>query len=241
MRVVLIEDEVPALDHLEALLARVAPDAKVVARLRTVRETRAWLLGGAAADVILADIELGDGLSLDAFAEAVPDVPVIFATAFDHYLAPALAQNGIAYLLKPLREVELAAALRKLRRLERHFLASLPPPPARLVGRRGVDWVSVPVAELAWINVRHGACWATDRAGGEILLEQPLATLEAALDPARFYRVNRWFLVALDAIARVRPEGKGRLSLVLDPPAAGPVVVPQEGAAAFRTWFGMGA
>jgi DNA-binding LytR/AlgR family response regulator len=247
MRVVLIEDEVPALDHLAALLRKVAPDARVTAQLRTVRETRAWIAAGAEADLVLADIELGDGLSLDALADSGLTAPVLFTTAFDHYLAPALAGNGVAYLHKPVREADLAQAIEKVRRLERHFLGGLadlarrlrPPHPARIVGRRGLDWVSLATEDLAWVHVRHGGSWAMDRHGAELLLDAPLSALEPTLDPARFLRVNRWFLVALAAIRRVRPEGRGRLLVVVEPEAPVPVVVPQEGAAAFRSWFGL--
>lgn len=247
VRVALVEDEVPALEHLERLLGRVAPDAVVVARLRTVRQTRAWLETGVA-DLILADIELGDGTSLDAFAGCDRDVPIVFTTAHDHYLAPALATNGIAYLHKPVAEADLAGAIDKLQRLERHFVGGLaalaqrvaaPARGVRLVGRRGVDWVSVPVESVAYVRVRSAMTIATTRDGVEVWLDEPLSAVVARLDPARFHRVNRWSVVALDAILRVRSEGKGRLLLVLDPAPAEDVVVPQENAAAFRRWFGM--
>jgi DNA-binding LytR/AlgR family response regulator len=254
MRVALIEDEVPALEHLELLLARIRPDAEVVAKLRTVRQTRVWLREGAArCDLVLADIQLGDGLSLDAFAEAPCEVPVVFTTAYDHHLAPALAGNGIAYLLKPIREAELAVALAKHERLERHYVGGLgavarllssgvahgPAAPPRLVGRRGLDWVNVPVEDVRWVRVRNGITAAVVADGGEVMLEEPLHRLQEQLAPAGFFRANRWYLVSLRAIERVRPEGRGRLRLILAPTPDEPVVVPQENAAAFRGWFGM--
>lgn len=249
MRVALVEDEVPALEHLERLLGRVVPDLEVVARLRTVRQTRAWLAAGEA-ELIVADIELGDGTALDALADCDRDVPIVFTTAHQHYLAPALAANGIAYLTKPVGEADLAAAIDKLRRLERHFvggLASLaqrlavaaPARTDRLVGRKGVDWVALPVSTVAYVHVRNGMTYATSRDGQEIWLDEPLAAVAARLDPARFHRVNRWWVVALDAISRVRGEGRGRLVVIVDPPAEEAVVVPQERAEAFRRWFGM--
>lgn len=244
MRVALIEDELPALEHLEALLLRVRPDAEVVARLRTVRQVREWLGRELPCDLILADIQLGDGLSLDALGEVQRDVPVVFTTAYDHHLVPALATNGIAYLLKPLREPDLAEALAKHRRLERHFLGELArrvraDAPARLVGRRGADWVGVPVSELRWVRVRHGIVCAVTAAGAEVMLDDALAAVQEQLEPAGFFRANRWYLVSLPGVERVRSEGRGRLGLVLSPPADEPVVVPQETAAAFRRWFGV--
>ncbi len=155
MKVALVEDELPALEHLERLLARVSPGAVVVARLRTVRQLRGWLADDGDANLVLADVQLGDGLSIDAFAGSARALPVVFVTAHDHFLTEALAADGIAYLLKPLREADLALALAKLARLERHFArtlgevaAALSPATDRLVGRRGLDWVSVPVADV---------------------------------------------------------------------------------------------
>ncbi|MEZ4237539.1 MAG: LytTR family DNA-binding domain-containing protein [Myxococcota bacterium] len=246
MRVALIEDEVPALEHLERLVGRLRPDAEVIAALRTVRQTRAWLATPAASrcDLVLADIQLGDGLSLDAFAGVDLAVPVVFTTAYDHHLAPALAGNGIAYLLKPIGEADLAAALDKHARLERHYVGALGAlarqvtAPTRLVGRRGLDWVGVPVEDVRWVRVRNGVTVAATADGAELMLEAPLNQVQQQLEPA-FFRVNRWYLVSLPAIERVRPEGRGRLRLLLHPTPDEPVVVPQENAAAFRAWFGM--
>lgn len=248
MRVALIEDELPALEHLELLLGRLLPQLQVCARLRTVRETRAFLREGPPVDLLVADIQLGDGLSLDALAAHPVDLPVIFTTAYDHHLAPALAGNGIAYLLKPIREAELAQALAKLRRLERHFLGGEGPlapvaaPPAleRLVGRRGGDWAGLELEAVAWFTVRNGIVWAVDQAGQELMIDPSLSQLEARLDPRGWFRVSRWFLVRLSAVTRVRAEGRGRLSLTLAPPSAEPVLVSQESAPAFRAWFGIG-
>lgn len=247
MRVVLIEDEVPALEHLERLLGRVRPRAQVVARLRTVRAMRAWFADvQTAPDLILADIHLGDGTSLDAMDGSDLATPVVYTTAHDDHHADALAQNGIAYLLKPVREAELAAALDRLDRLEQHFRGGTHPAPTdpagwpqRLVGRRGLDWVGVPVSDVRWIRVRHGVTTAVTDDGSELMLEEPLNRVQSQLDPARFFRANRWYLVSLDAIDRVRAIGRGRLGLVLSPPAADDIEVTQQHAAAFRSWFGM--
>ena len=247
MKVVLIEDEVPALEHLERLLLRCRPQATVVARLRTVKQVRAWLAADpTACDLVMADIQLGDGTSLEALGEAELAVPVIFTTAHDQYLAQAFDRNGVAYLLKPVREAELLAALDRLDRLERHFVGSLrslvqnlTTAPTRLVGRRGRDWVGLPVEGVRWIRVRQGTTTAHDAEGTEVMLEEPLNRLQAMLEPAGFFRANRWYLVSLAAVSRVRPAGRGRLSLVLDPPADEVVEVPQQQSAAFRAWFGM--
>ena len=115
LRILILEDEYPAAERLQRLLAQAAPDAQVLAVLDTVAGALAWLAAHPAPDLILSDIQLADGLSLDVFAQTVVAGPVIFTTAYDQYALQAFRANGIDYLLKPLKLPELQAALAKLR------------------------------------------------------------------------------------------------------------------------------
>jgi DNA-binding LytR/AlgR family response regulator len=115
LRILILEDEYPAAERLQRLLAQAAPDAQVLAVLDTVAGALAWLATHPAPDLILSDIQLADGLSLDVFAQTVVAGPVIFTTAYDQYALQAFRANGIDYLLKPLKLPELQAALAKLR------------------------------------------------------------------------------------------------------------------------------
>ena len=115
MTILLLEDEYPATERLQRLLAQAAPDAKVLAVLDTVAGALAWLATNPAPDLILSDIQLADGLSLEIWEQAVVPSPVIFTTAFDAYAIRAFQANSIAYLLKPVKLAELQAAFAKLR------------------------------------------------------------------------------------------------------------------------------
>ena len=108
----------------------------------------------------------------------------------------------------------------------------------RLLVQRGLDFVSLPVADVAYLFTSHGVVFARARGGEQFLVDQPLAELEPALDPARFFRLNRQLIAGLDAVVRFRRAGKGRLEVTLAPPTREPVVVSQERAAAFREWLG---
>jgi two-component system LytT family response regulator len=120
MTILVLEDEAPARAWLTQVLARHRPNATVTA-LASVADALAWLASHPAPDLILADIQLADGLSLEIFERAQPGCPVIFTTAYDEYLVEAMQRDGIAYLLKPLREEDVAGALAKYDRLESHF------------------------------------------------------------------------------------------------------------------------
>ncbi|MCC3154627.1 LytTR family DNA-binding domain-containing protein [Hymenobacter sp. BT770] len=113
MTILLLEDEYPAAERLQRLLAQAAPEAQVVAVLDTVSGALAWLAAHPAPDLILSDIQLADGLSLEIWEQAVVPSPVIFTTAFDAYAIRAFQANSIAYLLKPVKLAELQAALAK--------------------------------------------------------------------------------------------------------------------------------
>ena len=115
MTILLLEDEYPAAERLQRLLAQAAPEAQVLAVLDTVAGALAWLASNPAPDLILSDIQLADGLSLEIWEQAVVPSPVIFTTAFDAYAIRAFQANSVAYLLKPVKLAELQAALAKLR------------------------------------------------------------------------------------------------------------------------------
>jgi DNA-binding LytR/AlgR family response regulator len=126
MNIIIVEDEPLASRMVVQMLARVAPEAAVVAELSSVAGLTRWLGVHRAPDLILADIELEDGRVFDAFASSGPAAPIVFITAYDRFLVDAFRTHGIAYLIKPLQEDELAAALAKYEDLRRAFASAKP-------------------------------------------------------------------------------------------------------------------
>ena len=114
MTILILEDEYPAAERLQRLVAQAAPGAQVLAVLDTVAGALAWLATHPAPDLILSDMQLADGLSLEIWEQAVVPSPVIFTTAFDAYAIRAFQAHSVAYLLKPVKLGELQAALAKL-------------------------------------------------------------------------------------------------------------------------------
>jgi two-component system LytT family response regulator len=115
MQVLILEDEYPAAERLQRLLRQAAPEARVLAVLDTVAGALTWLANNPAPGLILSDIQLADGLSLEIWEQAVVPSPVIFTTAYDAYAIRAFRANSVDYLLKPVKLPELQAALQKLR------------------------------------------------------------------------------------------------------------------------------
>jgi DNA-binding LytR/AlgR family response regulator len=259
LRLFIAEDEPPALARLVEALQRIAPQAEVVGAAGTVQAARRWLAEHPAPDLLLLDIQLGDGLSLALFDDAAnaPAAPVIFTTAHDAFVLEAFRCNAIDYLLKPVADAALAASLERYESLNRHFTANLAglrdalqpragigPGAAgrgawrqRLVLRKGAAFASVRCEDIAWCTSIDKLSFVLTHAGERLLADESLAELEAALDPRRFFRANRQTLVQLDAVKSFRPLGKGQLKLELQPAADGDVIVSQERARAFRDWL----
>ena len=243
MDVLLVEDEPPALARLEEGLRACAPEARVVGRLGSVRETVIWLRAHPSPDLVLMDLQLSDGLSLEVFRQVELQAPVIVVTAYDQHVLEALALNCIDYLLKPVRQERLARALDKYLRLRGHFAGGAAPPGGpprprgRVLVRKGVEFASLPLASVAYFFTQNKLVFVRERSGGQHLVDRPLAELEAELDPAVFCRLNRKYLAHVEAIRRFRPQESGKLLVTLDPPPAEPVTVSQERAAAFREWM----
>ncbi len=252
--VFIAEDEPPARERLVEALSRVAPQAQVVACADSVRGTSAWLAAHAPPDLLLLDIQLADGLSLELFRADAPiplqQVPVIFTTAYDRFALDAFQALAVDYLLKPVSDAALAGALAKARRLQASFAQDLgpwlvraAPEPAgpwrqRLVARRGpAQFHPLPVARIAQLVSLDKATYALTMDGERYAVEQTLSELETQLDPTRFFRITRQLIVAAQAVRHYSPAGKGRLRVALEPAGGGEVFVSQERAAEFKAWL----
>ena len=250
LRVAIIEDEAPAVARLADLLGKLEPPCQLVATADSVAAAARMLRTTAAHDtpeLIFADIQLGDGLSLDLFRESPPTCPVVFTTAHDDYVLDAFATHGIAYLLKPVKPAELAAAVRKYRELGRHFagnvaaLAAALAAPARrtrILAQTGRVFQPVPIADVAYFFSDSKLTFLVTRTGEKRLVNEPLATLASELDSGAFFRLNRNYLVHASAIRGFSSVGKGRLTVQLQPRCSDEVIVSQENGAAFRAWVG---
>jgi two-component system LytT family response regulator len=264
MQVLILEDEYPAAERLQRLLQQAAPEAQVLAVLDTVASALAWLATHPAPELILSDIQLADGLSLEIWEQAVVTSPVIFTTAYDAYAIRAFRANSVDYLLKPVKLPELQAALRKLRQwpgvneeaeirneeltpvpnssftLER-LLDALPRPgrpyKSRFLVRQGEQLLPLPAFEAAWFQSRHELTTLATHDGRRFVVDYTLEQLESLLDPGQFFRLNRQVLAHLPAVRRLHPHFGGKLLVELHPAPADEVLVSREKAAAVKAWL----
>ena len=251
MKVVILEDEQAATRRLEKLLLEINPDIDILARLESVEAALSWFQDNPAPDLLLQDIHLADGSSFELFDYIQITTPVIFTTAYDEYALKAFKVNAIDYLLKPIKRVELEQALQKFR-LTRPVAApnyeqlgeemrrqhQQPAFLQRLLVRLGTSMKLLELSDAAYFYTRDKITFLVSRSQNRRFpVDMPLDKLESRLDPARFFRINRQFIVQIDAIGEMKPYSKSRLKIELYPPADTETVVSTERSGAFKRWL----
>ncbi len=250
MKFIIIEDEKPAAEKLQKALRKIDPGLELVTVLRSVKESLDWFREKPVPDLIFMDIELTDGSSLQIFDEVVISCPVIFTTAYDDYWQAAFEHNSIDYLLKPIREEKLQLALFKYDKLKQYFAEHLkelsdftknPQTDAykkRFLVKLGADYISIATADIAYFYATHKLVCMVEKGGRKFILDQSLSDIEKQLDPGLFYRVNRKYILQMNAIRRIRSYPKSKLIIEVSPAAAEEIIVSQENAMAFKAWMG---
>ena len=122
MKIIIVEDELPALEKLERYILQYDTSIDIVARLSNISDTVNWIKDKKNDfDIAFMDIQLSDGLSFDVFDYVNFNKPVIFVTAFDEYAIDAFKTNSIDYLLKPIRFTDVSKALNKYKNLKTYL------------------------------------------------------------------------------------------------------------------------
>jgi Response regulator of the LytR/AlgR family len=252
MQVLILEDEPLVAAHLVRLVHQLQPDWQLLGPLASLREVNVWLQQHPHPDLILADIQLSDGISLDLFNHLQPACPVIFTTAYDHYAIRAFKINSIDYLLKPVDVEELENAFKKFALLREKYsnpvylqeLMQFVQHQQRKQAFKesftvhyGRSVYVVPVGEvvcftkqeLIYLHQADGRQWITDF--------RSLDEVEDLLDPQKFYRANRQCIVQKAFLSGYRSDDTGKLNLQLKMAKPLPVMVSKDKAAAFKEWI----
>jgi two-component system LytT family response regulator len=247
MKILIIEDENPALKKLAQMVRDYDPAINIVGTTGSVKDTIRWLKNHPRPDLILLDIQLSDGLSLEIFKHVSVTCPVIFTTAYDQHILEAFNYNCIDYLLKPIKQEKLNRALDKYLKLKTHFTQDFvsllknigqeeSPYKQRITVKKGVDYLSVKTEDIAFFFTEYKLVFLITHKGEKYLADKTLSDLQSELNPAEFFRVNRKYLVHINAIARFKPYDKGRIEVDVKPPVREQIIISQEKAAAFREW-----
>jgi len=229
IKIVIIEDEIPARKKLKRFLEEQERTTEVVAEIDTV-EMAVEFLNNTKVDLIFSDIELLDGNAFDIYNQVLVSCPIIFTTAYDQFWMNAFESNGIAYLLKPFSKERFQKAWEKFllfrnsvddksklltnlsKLIEQHINGKSYKKRFTIHTHQG--FYLLPIENIAFFEANEGVVFAFDAIGKKHLLsESTLKEIEEQVNPSHLFRINRSELVSKQHIEKIERYGKNTLAV----------------------------
>ncbi|WP_299444023.1 LytTR family DNA-binding domain-containing protein [uncultured Aquimarina sp.] len=250
MNVIIIEDEKPAARRLSRMLDDLG--IKVNTMLHSVSESIEWFSNNEHPDLIFLDIQLSDGLSFEIFDTVTIKSSIIFTTAYDEYALKAFKLNSIDYILKPIDDEELEAAVKKYKdqlpstqslQVDFEDIKKLLVNPMdrvykkRFTARVGQHLKIFSVEEIECFYSENKGTYLHTNENRNYLIDTTLESLENELNPQQFYRVNRKFYININAIKDIISYTNSRLQIKLHHFNEQEIIVARERVKDFKDWL----
>jgi DNA-binding LytR/AlgR family response regulator len=250
MKVLIVEDEPIAGESLATQIMSCKAGAEVISIIDSVEDSVSFFKSGKQVDLAFFDIQLADGKSFDIFRQVDIDIPVIFTTAYDQFTLQAFKFNSIDYLLKPIDPAELAQAFAQydkyhnrkpwddelMEKISRQFQ---PAYKQRFLLRMGGQFASEATEDIAYFYADGKVTFACLHDNHRrYIVDYALEKLEQQfLNPRHFFRINRKFIININAISRIKTYANGRLRVLTEPPCDLDMIVSRERVSQFKDWL----
>jgi len=253
MKVLIVEDEELAVKKLQKTLAAVDDTIEVAGVTDSIQETVNWLQSNPAPDLVLMDIELADGQSFEIFKLTEVKSPVIFTTSYDEFALKAFKVNSVDYLLKPVQQDELQAALEKYHKLKgnskteltldslvKELQQKLQPREfrKRFLVKHAQKLVSIEVEDIAYFYSDGRLNFFKTNDNRKFVVDYTMDELEEMLNPDDYFRISRSFYVSVNSIDKIEDYFGNRLILQLKPAVDKEALVSREKVSDFKKWMG---
>lgn len=252
MRVLILEDEQPALERMIELLQQYDKNIILAAAFDSVKDTVDWLKSSPHPDLIFMDIQVADGLCFDVFNKVQVRAPVIFTTAYQEYAIRAFKVNSIDYLLKPVDFEELATAMEKFRKLF-HDKKDIPvlrqdiiegvrkmlekPHKNRFVIKVGEHLRTVSADDILYFFSQDKTTHISTTGNRTLIIDYSLDHLMEIIDNEKFFRINRQHIINREAITDIVMYSRSRLKIRMKTETCDPLIVSREKVNAFKAWL----
>jgi DNA-binding LytR/AlgR family response regulator len=248
MNCLIAEDEKVAAERLVGLIKKYDPSIDISEIVQSVKNAVQWLNTHQAPDLIFMDIQLADGLSFEIFEQTIVKTPVIFTTAYDEYALKAFKVNSIDYLLKPVDFNELKNAIDKYKEnnSSKEIPAQVFDSIMHSLTKKYKDKFVINVGEhikvfttedIQCFYIMEKYTFLQNNPGRDYAINYSLDQLEDLLDPARFFRINRKFIVSSSAILDIISFSNSRLQVKLNSNKSDDLIVSREKVLDFKKWL----
>jgi DNA-binding LytR/AlgR family response regulator len=254
MKVLIIEDEQPAVDKLKRYLCDYDSEIIILSVTDSVNKTVEWFENtNNKPDLIFMDIQLNDGICFEIFKKIQIEAPVIFTTAFDQYAIEAFKNNGIDYLLKPISFEDFWKSMKKINQLKsnfsyknnQHIIKTLEGQLStsesicknRFLVKSGEKIRSIEVHQIALFYAEGRDVFLYTNEPRKYIIDFKLENLENLLDLKLFMRVNRTFIVNINFIKEVIVYSNNRLKINLSVNFDQEIIVSREKVKSVKEWM----
>ena len=248
MKIVLVEDETFAVEKLERYILKYDETISIVAKLSSINDAVAWFQTSQEYDVVFMDIQLTDGLSFEIFNRAEIIKPVIFTTAFDEYAIDAFKVNSIDYILKPITFTDVSKAMTKLKQLKTVYSDANQLQEAvnmiaeekikdRFLVRLGNHIHSIKAVDIDLFYAEGRIVYLVTNQPKKFVLDFKLEDLDLVLSSKEFFRVNRSFIININAIKDVVVYSNSRLKVTPKNKIEREIIVSREKVSNFKNWL----
>jgi len=250
MNVLIIEDEESAFNKLKCILLDIDSSINIVSWLQSVEQSIRWFKSNNAPDLIFLDIQLSDDLSFKIFEAVQVKCPIIFTTAFDEFAIKAFELNSIDYLLKPITSNNVEKSLEKYQSrlniiqnpydkliVDLKNIANNHSYKERFLVNKRDELVVILTADISYFYKDSDTTYIVLESGNRFSIKSSLEELIEVLNPEKFYRINRQFIVSINAISKITLWFKGKLKLQLKPEFDNTIFVSREKSTDFKNWM----
>lgn len=253
LKVLIVEDETPAVEKLERYLQKYSTSITVAGVCDSVESAVNWLRENQAGiDLIFMDIQLKDGLSFKIFSQVPVQKPVIFITAYNEYALDAFKVNSIDYLLKPVTFSDLSGSLQKLENLRDQLVindvkleklktlagdTSSKVYKNRFMVKVGDHIRSITTDQVIFFFADGRDVYLVTQQMRKFIIDFTLEALEEVLEPKNFFRVNRTYILSIHFIQDVVMYSNSRLKITTQPAWDKEIIVSREKVNEFKEWF----
>jgi two-component system response regulator LytT len=250
MNIIIIEDEKPAARLLQRKVEKLGLTVSTL--LHSVEESLYWFSNNERPDLIFLDIQLSDGLSFEIFEKIDIKSAVIFTTAYDEYALKAFKLNSIDYLLKPIDEDDLEAAVAKFKQrapkagnmqfdFEQIKQMLINPSEkthkTRFTVKIGQHLKVIATDEIECFYSENKGTYIHTVENRDYLIDSTLEVLEQELNPREFFRISRKFIIPLKSIKEIVLYSNSRLKVILPTYKEDEVIVSREKVSDFKEWI----
>ena len=251
MRAVIVEDEIIAAQNLQHLIKQANKDIEIIAILQSIEDSVEWFSLNPNPDLVFMDIHLSDGASFAIFEKVQIHAPIIFTTAYDEYALKAFEVNSIDYLLKPINSKDLERAINKFSQLNKpqngneDIIANM-----LAMFKKGKEvyksffliphkdkFIPLSVNDIAYIYSESKTAKMVTFDNRTYSENTSLDEIQRKLDPLKFFRANRQFIISHKAIKDIAMWFDSKLSVNLSVDISEKIIVSRARVGEFKDWY----